>query len=99
LVHFRNRGQGLSPVVLTAVAKEVATRARIVELNIDEHPDVGRTYGRGQIPRLTLFLGGEPVEDLERYEGGIMTINLMVMTARELRRLVEETVPEFPRSA
>lgn len=47
--------------VLAEIATERAGSLSIVQLNYDEHPEIGQRYGVLGLPTLLLFRGGEPV--------------------------------------
>ncbi len=53
----------LAPVV-EELAGENSGSAKVVKMNIDEHPDAAQRYGISSIPTLMLFKGGEVVERL-----------------------------------
>ncbi|HUR02477.1 MAG TPA: thioredoxin [Nonomuraea sp.] len=53
----------VSPI-LEEIAKEHGDKLEIVKLNIDENPDVPRTYGVLQIPTLNVYKGGEVVKQI-----------------------------------
>ncbi len=50
--------------VLEAMAAEIADRADIVKLNIDENPQVVQRYGIMMAPTIDLFSGGEVVKQV-----------------------------------
>jgi thioredoxin 1 len=50
--------------VLEEIAKEYAGKIEIVKLNVDENPDVVRTYGIMNIPTLTVFKDGQVVKEI-----------------------------------
>jgi thioredoxin 1 len=50
--------------VLEEIAKEYAGKIEIVKLNIDENPEVVRTYGIMNIPTLTVFKDGQVVKEI-----------------------------------
>ena len=50
--------------VLEEIAKEYADKIDIVKLNVDENPDVVRTYGIMNIPTLTVFKDGQVVKEI-----------------------------------
>ncbi len=50
--------------VLEAMAAEIAGRADIVKLNIDENPQVVQRYGIMMAPTIDLFSGGEVVKQV-----------------------------------
>jgi thioredoxin 1 len=50
--------------VLAEIAKEYASKIDIVKLNVDENPEVVRTYGIMNIPTLTVFKDGQVVKEI-----------------------------------
>ncbi len=50
--------------VLEEIAKEYAGKIEIVKLNVDENPEVVRTYGIMNIPTLTVFKDGQVVKEI-----------------------------------
>jgi thioredoxin 1 len=50
--------------VLEEIAKEHAGKIDIVKLNVDENPEVVRTYGIMNIPTLTVFKDGQVVKEI-----------------------------------
>ena len=50
--------------VLEEIATEYASKIDIVKLNVDENPEVVRTYGILNIPTLTVFKDGEVVKEI-----------------------------------
>jgi thioredoxin 1 len=50
--------------VLEEIAKEYAGKIDIVKLNVDENPEVVRTYGIMNIPTLTVFKDGQVVKEI-----------------------------------
>jgi thioredoxin 1 len=50
--------------VLEEIAKEYADKIDIVKLNVDQNPDVVRTYGIMNIPTLTVFKEGQVVKEI-----------------------------------
>lgn len=50
--------------VLEEIATEYADKIDIVKLNVDENPDVVRTYGIMNIPTLTVFKDGQVVKEI-----------------------------------
>jgi thioredoxin 1 len=50
--------------VLEEIAKEYASKIDIVKLNVDENPEVVRTYGIMNIPTLTVFKDGQVVKEI-----------------------------------
>jgi thioredoxin len=50
--------------VLEEIAKEYPDKIDIVKLNVDENPDVVRTYGIMNIPTLTVFKDGQVVKEI-----------------------------------
>ncbi len=50
--------------VLEEIAKEYASKIEIVKLNVDENPEVVRTYGIMNIPTLTVFKDGQVVKEI-----------------------------------
>ena len=47
---------------IDAVAAEFAGRAKVLKVNVDEEPDVAARYGVQTIPTLTIFKGGQVVD-------------------------------------
>lgn len=47
---------------LDAVAAEVAGRAKVYKVDVDQSPDVAAQYGVMSVPTLILFKGGQPVK-------------------------------------
>jgi thioredoxin 1 len=50
--------------VLDEIATEFASKIDIVKLNVDENPEVVRTYGILNIPTLTVFKDGQVVKEI-----------------------------------
>ena len=50
--------------VLDEIATEYASKIEIVKLNVDENPEVVRTYGIMNIPTLTVFKDGQVVKEI-----------------------------------
>ncbi len=50
--------------VLEEIAKEYASKIDIVKLNVDQNPEVVRTYGIMNIPTLTVFKDGQVVKEI-----------------------------------
>ena len=50
--------------VLEEIAKEYASKIEIVKLNVDQNPEVVRTYGIMNIPTLTVFKDGQVVKEI-----------------------------------
>lgn len=50
--------------VLEEIASEHASKIDIVKLNVDENPEVVRTYGILNIPTLTVFKDGQVVKEI-----------------------------------
>jgi thioredoxin 1 len=50
--------------VLDEIATEYASKIDIVKLNVDENPEVVRTYGIMNIPTLTVFKDGQVVKEI-----------------------------------
>jgi thioredoxin 1 len=50
--------------VLEEIASEHGSKIDIVKLNVDENPDVVRTYGIMNIPTLTVFKNGQVVKEI-----------------------------------
>lgn len=50
--------------VLEEIANEHASKIDIVKLNVDENPEVVRTYGILNIPTLTVFKDGQVVKEI-----------------------------------
>ncbi len=46
--------------VLDEVADEVAGRALVCKVDIDQSPDIAARYGVSAVPTMILFKGGEP---------------------------------------
>lgn len=49
---------------LDAVAAEVAGRAKVYKVDVDQSPDVATQYGVMSVPTLILFKGGQPVKQM-----------------------------------
>lgn len=49
---------------LDAVAAEVADRAKVYKVDVDQSPDVAGKYGVMSVPTLILFKGGQPAKQL-----------------------------------
>lgn len=49
---------------LDAVAAEVAGRAKVYKVDVDQSPDVAARYGVMSVPTLILFKGGQPVKQM-----------------------------------
>ena len=49
---------------LDAVAAEVAGRAKVYKVDVDQSPDVAAQYGVMSVPKLILFKGGQPVKQM-----------------------------------
>lgn len=71
----------LTPV-LHALAAEQADRLRIVEVDIDESPDLARRYQVLSAPTMVLHVDGQPV--------------LSLVGARGRARLLEDLAPYLP---
>ena len=50
--------------VLEEIATEYASKIDIVKLNVDDNPEVVRTYGIMNIPTLAVFRDGEVVKEI-----------------------------------
>ncbi|MGN6796336.1 MAG: thioredoxin [Streptosporangiaceae bacterium] len=50
--------------VLEEIATEYAGKIDIVKLNVDQNPEVVRTYGIMNIPTLTVFKDGQVVKEI-----------------------------------
>lgn len=50
--------------VLEEIANEYSSKIEIVKLNVDENPQVVRTYGIMNIPTLTVFKDGQVVKEI-----------------------------------
>jgi len=50
--------------VLEEIASEHSSKIDIVKLNVDENPEVVRTYGILNIPTLTVFKDGQVVKEI-----------------------------------
>jgi thioredoxin 1 len=50
--------------VLEEIASEYADKIDIVKLNVDDNPQVVRTYGIMNIPTLTVFKDGQVVKEI-----------------------------------
>ncbi|HEX9033336.1 MAG TPA: thioredoxin [Streptosporangiaceae bacterium] len=50
--------------VLEEIAREYGSKIDIVKLNVDENPQVVRTYGILNIPTLTVFKDGQVVKEI-----------------------------------
>jgi len=50
--------------VLEEIATEYASKIDIVKLNVDDNPEVVRTYGILNIPTLTVFKDGQVVKEI-----------------------------------
>ena len=55
--------RAIAPAV-DAVAEELAGRARVFKLNVDENPEIAGRYGVQSIPTLIIFKGGQKVGEL-----------------------------------
>ena len=66
----------IAPAV-DAVAAEMAGRAKVLKLNVDENPEIARRYSVQSIPTLLLFKGGQKVGELV----GGQTTQQAIMTA------------------
>jgi len=53
----------IAPAV-DAVAAEMAGRAKVLKLNVDENPEIAGRYSVQSIPTLLLFKGGQKVGEL-----------------------------------
>ncbi len=49
---------------LDAVAAEVADRAKVYKVDVDQSPDVAAKYGVMSVPTLILFKGGQPARQM-----------------------------------
>ncbi len=49
---------------LEEISNDLAGRAKILKLNIDENPDAPARYGVRGIPTMILFKGGQEVEQI-----------------------------------
>jgi thioredoxin 1 len=65
--------------VLVNLADEMAGRVTILELDVDEDPEIRTRYGVLSMPTLMLFIGGEPVDRTVGFSG-----------AGNVRRWIEE---------
>ena len=50
--------------LLAEIANEMGDKVQIVKVNIDENPEIARTYRIMSVPTLTMFKGGEAVNSL-----------------------------------
>lgn len=50
--------------LLEEIATEMAGKVEIVKLNIDEYPEIARTYRVMSVPTLTVFKDGQPVNSI-----------------------------------
>lgn len=50
--------------VLEEIASEYASKIDVVKLNVDQNPQVVRTYGIMNIPTLTVFKDGQVVKEI-----------------------------------
>ena len=66
----------IAPAV-DAVAAEMAGRAKVLKLNVDENPEIAGRYSVQSIPTLLLFKGGQKVGELV----GGQTTQQAIMTA------------------
>ena len=66
----------IAPAV-DAVAAEMAGRAKVLKLNVDENPEIAGRYSVQSIPTLLLFKGGQKVGELV----GGQTTQAAIMTA------------------
>jgi thioredoxin 1 len=65
LVHFRTSWCGQCQILapsLETLAGELEGQLRIVEVNLNDCPEVARQYGISQVPTLILFDNGAPIE-------------------------------------
>lgn len=76
--------------VLEAVAKDLAGKCSVVELDIDDSPDTAKQYGVKSIPTLILFAGGKEVA---RQVGSAPKADIVAMVNEALADLVDE-LPE-----
>lgn len=47
-----------------AVAEQMAGKAKVLKVNVDEEPDVAGRYGVQSIPTLIVFKGGKAVDQI-----------------------------------
>jgi len=69
----------IAPAV-DAVAAEMAGRAKVLKLNVDENPEIAGRYSVQSIPTLLLFKGGQKVGELV---GGQTTKQAIMMALSE----------------
>ncbi|MDX9979618.1 MAG: thioredoxin [Lentisphaeria bacterium] len=50
--------------ILDALAPEVSEQFAIVKVNVDEQPELAKTYGISRLPTLVFFRAGKPVRTL-----------------------------------
>jgi thioredoxin 1 len=50
--------------LLEEIATEMADKVSIVKVNIDENPEIARTYRVMSVPTLTVFRDGQPVNSV-----------------------------------
>jgi thioredoxin 1 len=65
LVHFRTSWCGQCRILapsLETLAGELEGQLRVVEVNLDDCPEVAGQYGITQVPSLILFENGTPIE-------------------------------------
>ena len=55
--------RAIAPAV-DAVGEELAGRAKVFKLNVDENPEIAGRYGVQSIPTLIIFKGGQKVGEL-----------------------------------
>ena len=55
--------RAIAPAV-EAVGEDLAGRAKVFKLNVDENPEIAGRYGVQSIPTLIIFKGGQKVGEL-----------------------------------
>ena len=72
--------KAIAPAV-EEVAKDYASRARVVKVNIDDSPDLAAQYGIKGIPTLVLFKQGE---EKERIVGAVPKAEITKLIEKHL---------------
>lgn len=71
--------------VLEGLAREYAGRARVVEVNVEEEPELGQFFRIQAVPTLVFFKDGEPVSGV-----------VGAPAAAVLRRTLDQLAPGCP---